>query len=238
MPVIISVILILVTALVILFLLLYYPADKTALDAMRSDDTVTVSETGYGYFFDGPTDHSCLIFYPGAKVEETAYAPLLHSLAAAGIDAFVVRMPFEIAFFNANGADDVLSTHNYSEWYMGGHSLGGVVASDYAAAHSDTFAGVILLASYPNNPLPESLTEIQLIGSEDLVIRADMVNNTEKNSPKNCIRHIIEGGNHAQFGSYGSQFGDGIATISAEEQIRETVDTIISLIGDRTPEMQ
>ena len=33
----------------------------------------------------------------------------------------------------------------------------------------------------------------------------------------------MEGGNHSQFGNYGEQKGDGKATISAEEQQRQTV---------------
>jgi len=36
----------------------------------------------------------------------------------------------------------------------------------------------------------------------------------------------IEGGNHAQFGNYGAQKGDGAASISAEEQQNFTADQI------------
>jgi hypothetical protein len=32
---------------------------------------------------------------------------------------------------------------------------------------------------------------------------------------------VIQGGNHAQFGNYGLQPGDGIATISAADQQRQ-----------------
>ena len=56
----------------------YYQADGTAERALASDDSVTVEQTDYGWFFDGPSETDALVFYPGAKVEETAYAPLLH----------------------------------------------------------------------------------------------------------------------------------------------------------------
>jgi len=40
----------------------------------------------------------------------------------------------------------------------------------------------------------------------------------------------IEGGNHAQFGSYGPQPGDNEATISAQEQLDQTVEAIALLM--------
>lgn len=38
--------------------------------------------------------------------------------------------------------------------------------------------------------------------------------------------HSLGGNCHAQFGSYGPQDGDGIPTISGEEQIRQTAEAI------------
>ena len=57
----------------------YYRADETALAALNSDVTVAVTEWEYGWLFDDPSGNTALIFYPGAKVEETAYAPFLHA---------------------------------------------------------------------------------------------------------------------------------------------------------------
>ncbi len=44
---------------------------------------------------------------------------------------------------------------------------------------------------------------------------------------------VIEGGNHAQFGDYGIQPGDNVATISAAEQQTQIVDAtvIFDLLG-------
>ncbi len=42
----------------------------------------------------------------------------------------------------------------------------------------------------------------------------------------------INGGNHAQFGSYGVQKGDGAASISADEQWKITVDTVLKTINE------
>ncbi|MCF0238629.1 MAG: hypothetical protein HUK24_08520 [Sphaerochaetaceae bacterium] len=38
---------------------------------------------------------------------------------------------------------------------------------------------------------------------------------------------VIEGGNHSGFGSYGHQKGDGISTITKEEQWEITVKQIV-----------
>jgi len=42
--------------------------------------------------------------------------------------------------------------------------------------------------------------------------------------------YCIDGGNHAQFGSYGEQAGDGAAAISWEEQINIAVGHITALV--------
>ena len=44
----------------------------------------------------------------------------------------------------------------------------------------------------------------------------------KRNLPAALEEHIIEGGCHAGFGSYGAQDGDGVPTMTGEEQIAET----------------
>ena len=46
-----------------------------------------------------------LIFYLGGKVENTAYAPLLHDLAADGILCVLVKIPCNLAVLDMNAAD-------------------------------------------------------------------------------------------------------------------------------------
>ena len=41
-----------------------------------------------------------------------------------------------------------------------------------------------------------------------------------------------EGGNHAQFGYYGEQRGDGIATITHEQQLEATTSAIASFLSN------
>ena len=182
----------------------------------------------HGYLFDGPSEKDALIFYPGGKVESTAYAPLLHALAEAGIDTFLVDMPFHLAFFGMNRAGDLIGKYDYENWYICGHSLGGVAASSWAAGHPEELDGVILLAAYPVKALDEGLTELTIYGSEDKVLDPGKIEEGLKYAPADYEEYVIQGGNHAQFGSYGAQSGDGEAKISAEEQVSETVKTILA----------
>ena len=205
----------------------YSRAEPTALAALATDDTVTVTQTDYGWRFDGPSEEDVLIFYPGGKVEETAYAPLLHLLAEQGMDVCLVKMPFHLAVFGINKAASVSEAESYENRYIGGHSLGGAMAAVYAAQSSDPLSGVILLAAYPTKPLPEDTQVLCLFGTEDGVLNLDKVYEGEKYAPGRFFLHTISGGNHAQFGNYGLQKGDGTALISAEEQQEETVEVIL-----------
>ena len=218
--------LVLLLAVVIGFLVyasVYYRAGGAALEALRPDG-VRVEETGYGWLFDGPGEDAALVFYPGAKVEETAYAPLLRELAEGGLDVCLVKMPLRFAFFGANAADGVMARYDYGRWYIGGHSLGGAMAAYYAAGHE--LSGVILLAAYPTKALDEPM--LLICGSEDGVV--DRARVAAAGGYGSVEELEIPGGNHALFGDYGEQRGDGAASISGEEQRRETAEAILAWV--------
>lgn len=208
----------------------WYHSDEAALAALESDGVVKVARTGYGWLFDGPSEDAALVFYPGGKVETTAYAPLLHALAAEGVDACLVDMPFHLAIFGIDRATGVMDGCVYAHWYVGGHSLGAAMAARYAAGHGDRLAGLILFAAYPTRPLDEHLVVISLCGSEDGVLNREKLAAGRACAPGAYHEIVIPGGNHAQFGNYGKQRGDNDATISALEQQREAVEAIVEII--------
>ncbi|MBQ9009685.1 MAG: alpha/beta hydrolase [Clostridia bacterium] len=222
----------LVTVAFVAFLLDYYRADETAVLALKSDH-VTVNKTAYGWFLDGPSEDTALIFYPGARVEETAYAPLLHRLAENGMDVCLLKMPFRLASFDADRAGSVMQEYDYAHWYVGGHSLGGAIAANFAVGHGQELDGVILLAAYPSKPLDQKMTEILLYGSEDKILNRKRLEEGKAFAPAYFVEHVISGGNHAQFGNYGAQRGDGEASVSAEEQQRETVEVILRTLMEK-----
>ena len=205
----------------------YYHADRTAVMSLRTDDYAVVTSSQNGVMFDGPGTEELLVFYPGGKVQETAYAPLLRTLAEEGMDVYLVRMPFRLAVFGADKIEDALEeTADYAHVYIGGHSLGGAMAAHYAAEHPEGLDGVILLAAYSTKPLPEDLPVLSVYGSEDGVLNMEKYGENRPNLP-DLQEVVIEGGNHAGFGSYGEQQGDGEASILPETQWAKTAEAIL-----------
>ena len=72
-----------------------------------STETLPVQQGDNYLAFGDPNAAVGLVFYPGAKVEYSAYAPLMRDLAERGYLAVVVQMPFNFAFFDINAADRV-----------------------------------------------------------------------------------------------------------------------------------
>lgn len=207
-----------------------YRADAQALDALAPDAAAQVEKTDFGWLFDGPGSEAALIFYPGAGVEASAYAPLLHRVAAGGVDVFLVNMPLRFAILGVNRAEPIRAQYPYSSWYIGGHSLGGVAAARYASEHGDALDGIVFCASYPANALPDTLRAVVVYGSNDRVLNRERFEQSRPLWPRDTVEHVIEGGNHAQFGSYGAQRGDGAADITAQVQWDEAAGRILSAI--------
>lgn len=212
----------------------YYHADETALEAMAYlTDSVQVEQDGDVIWFVPEDPTAGLIFYPGGKVEHTAYAPLLRACAEQGILCALVRMPGNLAVLDANAADGLRQKHpEITAWYMAGHSLGGAMAANYAAAHAEDFNGLILLAAYSTKDLTgTTLRVLSVYGSEDGVLNRESYEKNWSNLPADTTEVVLDGGCHAQFGSYGAQEGDGIPTISGEEQVRQTAEAIAAFAG-------
>ncbi len=172
------------------------------------------------------------IFYPGALVETEAYAPVLEQLAERGVLSVAVEMPYYLAMFDANGARGIQAKYpDIHNWYIGGHSLGGAMASLYIDRHSGEYEGFILMAAYSTEDLSQTDVDVLLLrGSEDHVLNMEKYNKYLANLPEDYKEVVIEGGCHAYFGDYGMQAGDGEPKITVEEQTEITVGEIYNFI--------
>ena len=212
----------------------YYHGDETVPEALQGDNMVSVDQSVRDRVVFLPNDPKAgLIFYPGGKVEYTAYAPLLRELAEEGVLCVLVKMPCNLAVLDVNAADGIQEDFpEVTDWYIGGHSLGGSMAAAYVAKHTDDYEGLILFAAYGTEDLSGSgLKVISLYGSLDGVLNMEKYGKNRENLPEDTMEYVIEGGNHAQFGSYGSQKGDGTPAISAEEQREAAVRQIAEAMG-------
>ena len=203
----------------------YYHADDVVVAAMSPAAGVAVKQKGNTLVFIPEDAETGLIFYPGGKVEYTAYAPLMRALADNGVLGVLVRMPLNLAVLDVNAAKGIPEQYpKIKHWYIGGHSLGGSMAASHAVKNASAYDGFVLLASYSTADLRTSgLPVISIFCSEDGVLNMEKYAEYRRNLPAAFEEHIIEGGCHAGFGSYGPQDGDGVPTMTGEEQIAETV---------------
>lgn len=200
----------------------YYEADAQATDILTQETQIEMQEDFILLSAQTPSTET-LIFYPGAKVEHTAYLPLLEKIRnEAGINVILVKMPFNMAIFAADAAADIIAQFpEIDTWYIGGHSMGAAMASNYAANNLGEIKALILLGGYMYGDYPIKNT-LTVYGSLNTSV-AEKVEYTE-----NVV--VIAGGNHAQFGNYGEQDGDAQATISREEQQEITVAAIAKFL--------
>jgi triacylglycerol esterase/lipase EstA (alpha/beta hydrolase family) len=213
----------------------YYHADAEAIAVMGSvetDDVIVSEKDGMAVFLPQGGSDTGIIFYPGGKVEYSAYAPLLYRCAELGITCVLVEMPGNLAVLDINAADGIQERYTHvNEWYLAGHSLGGAMASSYLASHAEEYEGIILLGAYATEPLNGEQV-LSIYGSEDRVLNMEKYEEGRANLPADYTELIIDGGCHAYFGAYGAQEGDGVPTITAEAQWDITAQAITEFVLD------
>lgn len=219
----------------LIYLESYYHADEDAIAAFSADRAVTEQTLDGGEItFDPGGAKIGLIFYPGGKVEHTAYVPLMRAIAENGVFCVLCKMPFRLAVFDTHAADRIREAHpEIGHWYIGGHSLGGAVASIEVKEHPGTYDGMILLAAFSNEDLiDESIRVLSVYGSEDRVLDLEKYEKEKDKLPRDVTETVIDGGCHAYFGMYGMQTGDGTPLLSNEKQIRIAAEIVAKWIGD------
>ncbi|MBU1142803.1 MAG: alpha/beta hydrolase [Firmicutes bacterium] len=210
----------------------YMPSDDAKLIISEIDKTNNL------YIFEPEEAIANFIFYPGGFVDERAYAVLLDGLRNEGIRVFLVSMPFKLAITNSDAAKKIHQTYpSELPWYIIGHSLGGASASIFLNQNPDWIDGLILLAAYPadSSDLSSSgYSVLSIYGDQDLVLDVSKLDITKPLLPSNTEYHVIIGGNHAYFGNYGEQKGDGEASITRELQQALTIERIVTFLANNT----
>lgn len=214
----------------------YYRANEKAIGAFLPQGASWKEESDGTIVFEPEDAKAGLIFYPGGKVEYTAYIPLMQACSEQGVLCVLLEMPFNLAVLDINAADGIQKKYPEIEnWYIGGHSLGGSMAASYLADNADDYEGLVLLGSYSTADLLETdLDVLSVYGSEDKVMNREKYDANKSNLPENFTETVIEGGCHAYFGVYGLQDGDGTPSITNEEQIYQTANEITKMIFEKT----
>ncbi len=206
--------------------------DSVALRALEDRDGVSVHSTSLVVRMSPDHPKSTgLVFYPGARVDPRAYANILRPVAEAGYPVVVIKLPFNLAVLDPNAADTVVGDDDdIDRWVVGGHSLGGAMAAEYAGGEHDELFGLLLYAAYPASDMSSrtGLDITSVFGTEDGLATVDDIEASKANLPSDTTFVPIEGGIHAFFGDYGAQSGDGTATISRGNAQRQIVEATLA----------
>jgi dienelactone hydrolase len=136
--------------------------------------------------------------------------------------------------FDPGAAADVISAYpEIKNWAVGGHSLGGAMAANFAHKNPAQIDGLFFWAAYPassDNLSGQDINVISIYGTLDGLATGDKINASRPLLPADTTWVAIEGGNHAQFGWYGEQPGDNPATISREEQQAQVIEAMFKFL--------
>jgi hypothetical protein len=206
-----------------------FVAEPVALDALASDAGVTVTDSRTETTFD-PAQPSAarFVLYPGARVDPRAYAVLARSIAEQGHPVVVLKCALDIAFLCAGDAADYVE----GPTAVGGHSLGGVAASTFAASPRAGVQGLVLWASYPLDDLSgvSDLAVASISGSQDGLSTPADIEASRADLPPDTVFTEVEGAVHAFFGDYGEQPGDGEPTVDRETAQQQIVDATVQAL--------
>lgn len=205
------------------------PTDQAQQTAEKAENA-----SDWLYFPAKASSKPMVIFYPGALVEPGSYSPWAETLAKAGYPVYILKVPLDLAILAPNRGEKVLDDHPDRAFVVGGHSLGGVMASRFATEHSDKLAGVFFLASYPDEKgslAKKNIPVLSLTGENDKVLNHDAYQKAKDDLPKNTEYQEIAGGNHAGFGSYDSQKGDGKSEINNQNE--QVAQRLIAWLNDK-----
>jgi len=177
-----------------------------------------------------------VIFYPGGKIEASAYVPLMTMIAEKGYPAIIAKMPYRLAVFDIDKAKHIQKYFAEEiEWALAGHSLGGAMAAEFTRDEPDLTAGLILVAAYPGtetNISSLSVPTFIIAGSNDPKSNISKIKDRLNLLPENTRMEIIQGANHSQFGYYKPHKDDGKAGISREKQHKKTAELIINMLTE------
>lgn len=206
-------------------------------DAASANVTVTLEDVGGQVIHVAATGQrkAVFLFYPGGLVRPQAYEWLGRALAAYGIETWIPVMPFDLAVLGSDRAAAIIAHVGAVPVVIGGHSLGGTMAADYASKHAAQLAGMVLCASYSQSSVTvtESWPALSLRAGNDGVAAAADVEGGLARLPAGSTVVTIDGAVHAFFGRYGPQKGDGVPTVARPDAERQIIDTIRTYIAAR-----
>lgn len=215
---------------------------EAGIAAAEANPDVTITTAGETYILEpaGGNATAGLVFYPGGRVHPDAYVASLAPMAAqANVTVVVPKMPLNLAVLDGDAAAryvtpaDSAVDLNVDTWYVGGHSLGGVMACRYARGNPDRVDGVVLFASYCDRDISGTgLAALSVTGSADTVLDRGAYRGALENLPADATTRTLPL-NHSQFGGYRGQPGDEPSTLSSAAAHRRLAEAVVPWLRAR-----
>ena len=214
-----------------------FGATEVGLAAMDGSDAVTVTQSSSRILMEPSAEPlGGLIFYPGARVDARAYANVLTPIVEAGYEVVIVKPPLGIAFFSTSFASGWIDARpDIDTWAVGGHSLGGVVASS-SADGDEPIDGLVLYASFPASDISGAPVQVSSIyGLNDAIAEPQRIEDSATDLPATAVFVPLDGVIHSDFGDYGPQPGDGRPALTKPEAQSLIADATLELMVAITP---
>jgi predicted esterase len=211
------------------------PPLAEAVAALAGSATVEVRQEPWLAFLPTQAEPDVgFIFYPGGRIDPRGYATLMQTIAAEGYLVVVPEMPLNMAAFDPDVAGEIMAHYpDVSRWVIGGHSVGGTMAAQYANNHRQEIAGLVIWASYPAGNADLSGTDIPvalIYGTLDPRVNDAAVSQRKHLLPADTLYVRIDGGDHHQFGTYKIDPKNDHATIGRAAQHEQIVQPTLELL--------
>lgn len=213
-------------------------ADRAAADEVFANPNVTVTDTPTSVIL-APTDDAGdtgLVFVPGARVDPYAYLfKLAGTVERTGVTVVITKPVLNLAILDRRPLSTfTAAAPDVSTWFVGGHSIGGVRAC--MLADDPAVAGLVLFGSYcAAVPERAELRVLSLSGSADGLSTPEEIAATANLLPADTRFVELEGANHARFGDYGVENGDGVATMSTDAAAAEITRELSDFLTEPAP---
>ena len=211
-----------------------FTAERDATLEVFRDDRVKVAEVDGSIVMEATegVGMTGVLYFPGARVDPYSYLYPLSELAASGVTVVIMDPLLNMALFDTRSIEELsLAAPKVSDWVLSGHSLGGVRAC-MLADHPDV-VGLVLMGSYCANDISfTAIPVLQVLASDDGLVDAEALNGSASLLPPSTQKVTVEGANHASFGTYGDQPGDGVATLSRAEVREQLTSLFLKLLAE------
>lgn len=124
--------------------------------------------------FKAKDEKGTVLLYGGGLVEAKSYAKLGVVLAEKGYTVYLLNSTLNLPILSTGKAKKVIKRYGLKHVSIGGHSLGGVVAS--MNTELPEVDGLILLAAYPSDSINlanSNLPVLSLTASKDKILKWD-----------------------------------------------------------------